>query len=180
MYDGLLGTSPPDGTVVQNLDADYSLESQAAYIIGGSAYFARADNNNSTFVTNVYRQLLQRDPAQWERDAAVEELNGYWRWVSQPCPPECFVGCEPPPGDCGWWEWYQKTRDEFAWQIVSSHEFHQAGAKMLVYGKHLRRDGTATEIENLAYYMDSTGRVLEGAVSILRLDEFYNKSIQPW
>ncbi len=51
---------------------------------------------------------------------------------------------------------------------------------MLVYGKHLRRDSTATEVENLAYYMDSTGRALEGAVSILRLSEFYEKSVVPW
>ncbi len=180
MYSWLLDASPPDNTIVQNLDAGYSLEWAGSYIMGGSQFFAEASNNNGTFVSHVYQAVLLRDPAQWERDAAVEELNGYWRWVYQPCPPECFEGGEPPPGDCGWWEWYQKSRDEFAWQILASHEFHQVVANTLGYAMQLRRAPTATEVENLSYYMDSTSSALEGAVVVLRSAEFYQKSPQPW
>jgi len=53
-------------------------------------------------------------------------------------------------------------------------------AATLAYGMQLRREATSTEIENLAYYMDSTGSALEGGILIVRSAEFYQKSPEPW
>lgn len=183
LYDLFLGVLPPDNTVLQNLQNGQSLESQIALVVGGDQFFAASGNDNSTFVVKAYRGLVDRDPTQWEVDAAVSDLNGYWLWVEQECEPQpCTVDgiCMPEPGEnsCGYWEWYQITREEFIWGLLTTHEFHQVTAGFM-YGVQLRRIGTPAEIEELAYHMDAFG-LKEGAVRLLGSQEFFEKSTNPW
>ena len=184
LYDLLLGAAPPDGTVLQNLQLGQSSESQIVYIVAGQQFFADSNNDNTTFVTRVYQRLLNRNPSQWELNSAVAELNGFWIFVDEPCPllkaflctPDGFCMQQPP--SCGHWEWFQITRDDFAWQIVGSHEFGQVVAGFM-YGIQLRRPLTATELEDQAYYIGTYG-LKEGAVRPLKTLEFFGKSAQPW
>lgn len=85
---------------------------------------------------------------------------------------------EPGENSCGYWEWYQITREEFVWSLLTTHEFHQVAAGFM-YGVQLRRIGTPAEIEELAYHMDAFG-LKEGAVRLLGSQEFFEKSTNPW
>jgi hypothetical protein len=185
LFDWLLSTTPPDSTVLQNLDAGLSTESQIVYIVAGSQFFAASNNDNSTFVRETYRALLNREPAQWELDSAVQDLNGTWYFVEQSCDDDCiwFEGyyyCpEPRPiPPCGYWYWYQKSREQFASETISTHEFHEVAAAYM-YGIQIRRIAATSEIEDHAYYIGSMG-LKEGAVRLLKSVEFFNKSTQPW
>jgi hypothetical protein len=186
LYDLLLDTTPPDNTVFQNLQAGQSSEAQIVYIVAGDQFFAASNNDNATFVRKAYNKLLNREPTQWESDQAVSDLNGYWYsiWVEDPCePPLCTVDgiCDPPPPEpCGHWEWqwYQMNRNEFAWQIVDSHEHDQVLANFM-YGIQMRRQATSSEIESQAYHIGSYG-MKEGGVRLLKTLEFFNKSTNPW
>jgi len=186
LYDLFLGATPPDNTVLQNLDAGQSTESQIVYIVAGSQFFAASNNDNSTFVRDTYRALLNRDPAQWELDSAVQNLNGYWYFVEESCEEGClwilegYYYCpEPrPTPPCGHWEYYQRTREQFASETVSTHEFHQV-ASHFMYGIQNRRIATTTEIEDQAYSVGAMG-LKEGAVRLLKSLEFFSKSTQPW
>jgi len=115
----------------------------------------------------------------------VQDLNGYWVFIEQECQPNCFwidgyYYCDEkqPPPPCGHWEWYQKSREQFAWGTISSHEFHEVAARYM-YGIQFRRLATTTEIEDQAYYVGLMG-LKEGAVRLLKSTEFFSKSTQPW
>lgn len=186
LHDWLLNTTPPDNTILQNLEAGQSTESQIVLIASGAQFFAASNNDNSTFVRNTHRALLNRDPAQWELDSAVQDLNGYWYFVEQSCEEGClwimegYYYCpEPrPTPPCGHWEYYQKTREQFASETVSTHEFHQVASRFM-YGIQNRRIATTTEIEDQAYYVGSMG-LKEGAVRLLKSLEYFQKSTQPF
>ncbi len=158
-------------------------ESQVVALVAGNQFFANSNYDNRTFVTNAYNKLLERNPAQWELDSAAADLNGYWIYVEDPCPePEpCMIDgpCMPIGGECGGHnEWYQKSRDEFVWELVSSHEFRQCAAAIM-QGIQLRRNPSSTEVENLAYHIGTYG-LKEGAVRVLKGQEYFDKSVQPW
>ena len=169
LYDWLLRTTPPDGTVLQNLESGQTTESQIVYIVAGQQFFAASNNNYATFVTKAYQRLLDRNPTQWELDSAVEDLTGYWVY-------ECDPGCQQK--SCCYRVEYRKTRSAFTWEILRSHEFHQVAAGYMC-GLILRRVPTATEIEDEAYYIGSYG-LKEGAVRLLKGEEYFSKSTQPW
>lgn len=80
-------------------------------------------------------------------------------------------------GPCGYYTWLPVSREDIAWQVVSSHEFHQVVARHM-YGVALRRVATSSEVEDQAYYVGAHG-LREGAVRILKLAEFLNKSADP-
>jgi len=185
LYDWLLNSTPPDSTVLQNLDAGASTESQIAYIVAGPEFLAASSNDFATFTRNVYRALLDRDPAQWEIDSAVQDLNGYWVFIEQECQPNCFwidgyYYCDEkqPPPPCGHWEWYQKSPYDLAWEVLSSHEFHQVAARFM-HGIQLRRDGSSSEIETQAFHIAAYG-LKEGAVRLAKSAEYFDKSIRNW
>jgi hypothetical protein len=184
LYDWLLNTTLPDNTILQNLEAGQSIESQIVLIASGEQFFAASNSDNAVFVQRVYARLLDRNPAQWELDSAVQDLNGYSYLVEESCEEDCywiFEGyyyCPEPRPDppCGHWEWYQKTRDAYAWEIVSTHEFHQVVAGYS-YGIEMRRVANASEIEDQAYYIGAYG-LKESGVRLLKSLEYFNKSIQ--
>ncbi len=183
LYDWLLTSSAPNNQVLQNLQAGASAESQVVALVAGNQFFANRNNDNRTFVTNAYGKLLERNPAQWEADSAVADLNGYQIFIEEPCPPPPCTGdgfCmeEEPEGSCGYYEWYQKSRDELAWELVSSHELHQCAAAIM-QGIQLRRNPTSTEVESIAYHIGAYG-LKEGAVRVLKGQEYFDKSVQPW
>jgi len=184
LYDWLLSTTPPDNTILQNLEAGQSLESQIVLIASGAQFFAASNSDNAVFVQRVYARLLDRSPAQWELDSAVQDLNGYWYLVEESCDEGClwtmegYYDCPEPRPDppCGHWEYYQKTRDAYVWETASAHEFHQVVAGYS-YGIQMRRVANASEIEDHAYYIGAYG-LKESAVRLLKSLEFFNKSIQ--
>ncbi len=182
LYSWLLGQAPPDSSVAQSLAAGSSVESQVVSLVSGQQFFASSNSDNAAFVSNAYQLLLNRTPAQWESSSAVNDLNGYWIWVQDPCePPPCTSDgyCpDPPKQGCGHYEWYQLSRAEFAWQIVDTHEFGQVAAAFTV-GVQLRRAPTSTEIEDQATYVNSYG-LREAAVRLLKSSEFLSKSPNPW
>lgn len=185
IYNWLLEGPPPNNTVYQNLLAGQSIESQVVYVAAGNDFFAANGSTNSGFVTAIYNRFLDRDPTAWELDDAVYELNGYWVLVEEECEENClwfdgaYICDEPPPTPpCGQWVWYQRTRSDVVWDIVSSHEHHQVLAE-LSYGIQLRREATPSEVEAQAYHIGWYG-IKEGAVRVLKTLEFFNKSTDPW
>jgi hypothetical protein len=184
LYAWLWGTSPPDNTVLQNLNAGQSTESQIVYLVSSETFFADSGFDNGNFVFDAYGLLLDRGPTQWEYDAAVQDLDGYWVYEEQGCDENCFwfdgnYICDPaPPPPCGHWEWHQKSRWQFAWEMVSSFEFAQVSARYM-YGVQMRREASANEITNQAYHIVWYG-LKEGAVRLMKSWEYFQNSTNPW
>ncbi len=171
LYSWLLNTTPPDSTVLNNLNVGQSLESQVIYIASGSAFFSAAGGTNSNFVTRCYHLLLARDPTSTESSNAVHLLNGFW---GNAC---VYCASDPPCGTC----WVQDTRDQWlADTIVYSNEFYQVSGTVLLYGAHLGRAPSSTEISNLATQMVTSGFLQGGAIPITSSSEFFQDSATLW
>ncbi len=184
LYRWLLGTAPPDNSVLTRLESGYSTESPIVYLVAGNEFFSQSNNDNKIFVENAYARLLDRQPTSWELDSAVNDLNGYWLWVEDECEQTlCTVDGICMPADssdpnCGHWEWYQLTREDFAWDIVWSYEFRQVAAGYF-FGIQMRRVATDTEINDHAVFLGAYG-LKEGALRLAKSSEFFEKSTKPW
>jgi hypothetical protein len=172
LYSWLLNTTPPDGTVVNNLNAGQSLESQAVYIAAGGAFYSAAGGTNTNFVKRAYHLLLGRDATTEELNDAVGLLTRHW--VTDCC--VCF-DCVEPCNRC----MYMMPRGEWiSTYLVPSDEFYRVAGTVLLYGAHLSRAPSPTEISNLATQMDSAGFLQGGAIPVGSSAEFYQDSATEW